>query len=50
MLDRRRAYKVLVGKPAGKRPLERPRNKLNIKMDLLKIGWGRGRMDWSDLA
>jgi hypothetical protein len=40
----------LVGKPDGKRPLERPRRKLvnNIKMDLRKIGWDC--MDWIDLA
>ena len=32
-----RAYRILVGKPDGKRPLERPRRRWedNIKMDLL---------------
>jgi hypothetical protein len=36
------AYKVLVGKPEGKRPLERPRHRWegNIKMDLQEVGWG----------
>jgi hypothetical protein len=36
------AYRLLVGKPEGKRPLGRPRLKWvdNIKMDLLEIGWG----------
>jgi hypothetical protein len=39
-----------VGKPEGKRPLERPRRrrKDNIKMDLQEVGWGRG--DWMELA
>jgi hypothetical protein len=39
-----------VGKPEGKRPLERPRCKWmdNIKMDLSETG--RGGMDWIDLA
>jgi hypothetical protein len=36
------AYRVLVGKPEGKRPLGRPRNgwEDNIKMDLQEVGWG----------
>jgi hypothetical protein len=35
-------YRVLVGKPEGKRPLERPRRRWEdeIKMDLREIGWG----------
>jgi hypothetical protein len=35
-------YKVLVGKPEGKRPLERPRRrwKDGIRMDVREIGWG----------
>jgi hypothetical protein len=34
------AYKVLVGKREGKRPLGRPRHRWeNIKMDLTEIGW-----------
>jgi hypothetical protein len=34
-------YRILVGKPEGKRPLGRPRRKwvVNIKMDLRDIGW-----------
>jgi hypothetical protein len=42
----RNAYKLLVGKPEGKRPVERPRRRwvANIKMDLLQIGWGG--VDW----
>jgi hypothetical protein len=44
------AYRILVRKPEGKRPLGRPKLKWvdNIKMDLREIG-GRG-MDWIDLA
>jgi hypothetical protein len=36
------AYRVLVGKPEGKRPLGRPRNRWedNIKMDLQEVEWG----------
>jgi len=43
------AYKVLVRKPDGKRPLGRPMHRWedNIKMDLQEVGWG---MDWIDLA
>jgi hypothetical protein len=43
-------YRVLVGRPKGKRPLGRPRHRLedNIKMDLQEIGGGRG--DWVELA
>jgi hypothetical protein len=38
----RNAYRVLVGKPEGKRPLGRPRlrGEDGIKMDLKEIGWG----------
>jgi hypothetical protein len=51
MEDRRGAYRVLVGKPEGKRPLGTPRHRWeeNIKMDLQEVGWGGG-MDWIDLA
>jgi hypothetical protein len=39
--EKRNAYKILVGKPEGKRPLGRPRHRWvdNIKMDLREIGW-----------
>jgi hypothetical protein len=42
----RNTYRILVGKPEGKRPLGRPRRRWvdNIKMDLREIGWGG--MDW----
>jgi hypothetical protein len=44
------AYRILVGKPEGKRPLGRPRCRWvgNIKMDLREIGWDG--VDWIDLA
>jgi hypothetical protein len=44
-------YRVSVGKPEGKRPLERPRRrrKDEIKMDLREIGWGGG-VEWIHLA
>jgi len=40
---------VLVGKPEGKRPLRRPRRRLedNIKVDLREVG---GSGDWMELA
>jgi hypothetical protein len=39
--DKRNAYRILVGKPVGKRPLERPRRRwlCNIKVDVREIGW-----------
>jgi hypothetical protein len=50
MVEKRNAYKILVGKLEGKRPLGRPRRKWvdNIKMDIREIGWNV--MDWIDLA
>jgi hypothetical protein len=38
----RGSYRILVGKPRGKRPLGRPRRRWedNIKMDLQEVGWG----------
>ena len=48
--DGRVVHKVLVGKPEGKRPLVKPRRRLedNIKMDLQEVGRGFG--DWLELA
>jgi len=42
MGERRGGYRVLVGKPEGRRPLRRPRRRWenNIKMDLREVGWG----------
>jgi hypothetical protein len=50
MGERRGAYRALVGKREGKRPLGRPRRRWedNIKMDLREVGWGG--MDWINLA
>jgi hypothetical protein len=50
MGEKRNEYRILVGKPEGKRPLRRPRRRWvdNIKIDLREIGWGG--MDWIDLA
>jgi hypothetical protein len=41
MGEERKVYRVLVGKPEGKRPLVRPRHKweYGIRMDLREIGW-----------
>jgi hypothetical protein len=50
MGEKRTAYRILVGKPEGKRPLGRLRRRWedNIKKDLRETGWGG--MDWIDLA
>jgi hypothetical protein len=50
MGEKRNVYRLLVGKPEGKRPLERPRRRWidNIKMDLLDIGLNV--VDWIGLA
>jgi hypothetical protein len=47
---KRNAYRILVGKPDGKRPVGRPRRRWveNIKIDRRVIGWDG--MDWIDLA
>jgi hypothetical protein len=48
--EKRNAYRILVGKPDGKRPLERPRRRWvdNIKIDLRETGWAG--IYWIDLA
>jgi len=50
MGEGRGAYRVLMGKPEGKRQLERHRHRWedNIKMDLQEVGCGG--MDWIDMA
>jgi hypothetical protein len=50
MGKKRNVYRLLVGKPEGKRPLERPRRMWmdNIKMDLSEIGLNV--VDWIGLA
>jgi hypothetical protein len=50
MGELRNVYRLLIGKPEGKRPLERPRCRWihNIKMDILDIGLSV--VDWIGLA
>jgi hypothetical protein len=47
MGEKRNAYRLLVGKPKGKRLLESPRHRWvdNIRTDLGEVGWG----DWGDV-
>jgi hypothetical protein len=49
-MEKRNAYRILVGKPEGKRPLERPGRRWvdNIKMDLRERECDG--MNWIDLA
>jgi hypothetical protein len=49
MRERQDAYRILVGRPGGRRPLGRPKRRWedNIKMDLLEVGWS---VDWIELA
>jgi hypothetical protein len=48
--ETRNAYRILVEKPEGKRPIGRQRRRWvdNIKIDLREIGWDGA--DWIDLA
>jgi len=50
MGDRKSVYRILAGRPEGKRSLGRPRRRWedNIKLDLQKVGCGV--MDWIELA
>jgi hypothetical protein len=50
MGEKRNSYRLLVGKPEGKRPLGRPIRRWvdNIRMDLGEVGWGD--VDWIGLA
>jgi hypothetical protein len=50
MGEGRNVYRVLVGKPEGKRPIERPSRRWEdgIKMDLRETGWGG--VEWIQLA
>jgi hypothetical protein len=48
--EKRNAYRLLAGKPEGKRPLGRLRRRWvdNIRMDLGEVGWGG--VDWIGLS
>jgi hypothetical protein len=48
--EKRNVYRLLVGKPEGKRPLGRPRRRWvdNIRMDLGEVGWDG--MMWTGLV
>jgi hypothetical protein len=50
MGEKRNAYRLLVGKPEGRRPLGKPRHMWldHIRMDLVEVGWGD--VDWIGLA
>jgi hypothetical protein len=50
MGEERNVYRVLMGKPDGKKPLGRPRRRCEdgIRRDLREIGWGS--VDWIPLA
>jgi hypothetical protein len=50
MGEKRNKYRLLVGKPEGKRPVGSPRRTWvdNIRMDLREVGWGN--VDWIGLA
>jgi hypothetical protein len=49
-MEKRNAYRILVGKAEGKKPRGRPRHRWmdNIKMDLGEVGWDG--VDWIDMA
>jgi hypothetical protein len=50
MGENRKAYRLLMGKPEGKRPLGRPRRRWvdNIRIDLGEVGWAD--VEWIGLA
>jgi hypothetical protein len=50
MGEKRNSYRILVGKPEGKKPLGRPRSRWvdSIKIDFREMGWDG--MDCTDLA
>jgi hypothetical protein len=59
MRERRGAYRILVRRPEGRRPLGRPRRRWedNIKMDLQAVGWDMDRIElaqdrdwWQDVV
>jgi hypothetical protein len=49
MGEKRNSYRLLVGKPEGRRRLGRQRRRwLDFRIDLVEVGWGE--VDWIDLA
>jgi hypothetical protein len=44
MGEKRGAYRILAGRPEGRRPIGRPRRRWenNIKIDIQEVGWGHG--------
>jgi hypothetical protein len=46
--EKRNEYRLLLGKPEGKRPLGRSRHRWVDNMDLGEVGWGD--VDWIGLA
>jgi hypothetical protein len=52
MGEKRNTYRVLVGKPEGKRPLQRLRRGWvdNIRIDLVEVEWGDVDLGWSGLG
>jgi hypothetical protein len=48
--EKMNAYRLLMGKPEGRRPLGRPRRRWldNMRMDLVEVGWGDE--DWIGLV
>jgi hypothetical protein len=50
MGEEKNAYRVFMGKPEGKRPLERPRHRwqVEIRMDLREIDWEG--VEWIQMA
>jgi hypothetical protein len=50
MGEERGAYRIVVGRPEGRRPLGRPRRRWedNIKMDIREVGWEG--MNWIELT
>jgi hypothetical protein len=49
-MEKRDAYRLLVGRPEARRPLGRPRRRwlYNIRKHLVEVGWGD--VDWIGLA
>ena len=48
--ERRGIYRVLVGKPEGKRPLGRPRRRWEVNIKIVVQEVGCGGMNWIELA